>query len=116
VIEITDVQATSPKLEKGDSVTVRGKYRLASRERAQLSLFLTATQGDGRSEIVPAQTTRVERGRGEFELKTVIANRGALHLSFYDVETGKSLGCVYFGTRDQMKAIEGWTWVYDLGE
>src|SRR5271170_7311758 len=68
VIEITDVQATSPKLEQGDSVTVRGRVRLASQDQAQLGLYLTQTEGDGNEEVDRSQTTQVKRGLSDFEL------------------------------------------------
>lgn len=105
VIEITDVTATSPKLEQGDTVTVRGRYRLDSHEAADLCLFLTQTEGDGLEETDATQTMRVERGHGKFELKTTIKHRGWLHVTFYDVETGKPFGGVYFGTPKQMEEM-----------
>jgi len=88
VIEITDVVATSPRLEQGDSVTVRGRFHLKSCESARLCLFLTSTKGDG-----------------EFLLKSTIRNQGTLHVTFYDAATGKPFGGTYFGTKEQMKAI-----------
>src|SRR5262249_48659295 len=72
VIEITDVRATSPKLEQGDSLTVRGRVRLASQDHAQLGLYLTQTEGGGSEETDPSQTMQVKRGLGEFELKATI--------------------------------------------
>jgi hypothetical protein len=113
VIEITDVQATSPKLEQGDSLTVRGRVRLASHDQAQLALYLTQTEGDGREEVDPSQTIRVKRGRGDFELKATIKHRGFLHLTLYD-ESGQPFGGVYFGTAPQMKQIEKWSVEYYL--
>lgn len=109
VIEIMDVRATSPRLEQGDSVTVRGRYRLASHENAQLALYLTQTEGDGRGDTDSTQTVNVERGSGEFELKTTIKHRGALHLSYYNMKTLRPFGCVYFGTPEQMERIKDWT-------
>jgi len=103
VIEITEVQATSPKLEQGDTVTVRGRYRLENRSEADLSLFVTQLEGDGQEEVDPSQTTKIQRGLGNFELKTTIKHRGVLHVTFYDSTTGKPLGGVYFGTDKQMK-------------
>jgi hypothetical protein len=76
VIEIKDVQATSPRLEQGDTVTVRGRYRLASHKDAQLALYLTQTEGNGRSDTEPTQTINVENGSGKFELKMTIKHRG----------------------------------------
>lgn len=114
VIEITDVRATSARLEQGDSVTVRGRFRLESHDEAQLSLYLTQTEGDGVEETDPGQIVRVQKGRGEFELKTTIKHRGALHLTYYSSRTGKPFGGVYFGTPRQMKAIESWDVGYYL--
>jgi uncharacterized protein (TIGR03067 family) len=113
VIEITDVQATSPKLEQGDSVTVRGRFRLASHDRADLCLYLTHTEGDGKEEVDPSQTCQVMRGKGDFSLKATIRHRGVLHLTFYD-QAGKPFGGVYFGTAAQMKQIEKWSLDYYL--
>jgi hypothetical protein len=105
VIEIVDVKATSPKLEQGDSVTVRGRYRLESRQRANLALFLTQLEGDGNEETDAAQMKLIEQGLGGFELKATIKHRGVLHLSFYDVASGQGFGGVYFGTQAQVKQI-----------
>jgi len=105
VIEITDVTATSPRLEQGDSVTVRGRFHLKSCESARLCLFLTSSKGDGKEKIDAAQRTTVSKGDGEFLLKTTIRNLGTLHVTFYDSATGKPFGGTYFGTKEQMKAI-----------
>jgi RNA polymerase sigma factor (sigma-70 family) len=113
VIEITDVRATSPKLEQGDSVTVHGRVRLASHDQAQLALYLTQTEGDGREEGDPSQTMLVKRGGGDFELRTTIRHRGFLHLTLYD-QQGQPFGGVYFGTARQMKQIENWSLEYYL--
>src|SRR4051812_17083118 len=84
VIEITDVTATSSKLEQGDSLTVRGRVRLESRNAASLDLYLTQTEGSGMEETEPTQWKLISRGLTTFELKTTIKHRGALHLSLYD--------------------------------
>jgi hypothetical protein len=47
VVEITDVRATSTRLEPGDSSTIRGRVRLASQDQARLCLYLTQTEGNG---------------------------------------------------------------------
>jgi hypothetical protein len=116
VIEITDVTATSAKLEQGDTVTVRGRVRLDSRSAATLSLYLTQTEGDGLEETDAAQLKEIGRGLTTFELKATIKHRGALHLSLYDLQTGKSLGGVYFGTAEQMQKIAGWDVGWMLGD
>ncbi|WP_232536201.1 hypothetical protein [Lacipirellula parvula] len=108
VIEITDVRSTSPRLEQGDSITVRGRYRLDSHAEAQLTLYLTQTEGDGREETERTQTMSVKQGLGEFELKITVKHRGALHLSYYNLKSGKPFGGVYFGTAEQMERIKDW--------
>ncbi len=113
VIEITDVRATSPKLEQGDSLTVRGRIRLASQDEVQLGLYLTQTEGGGSEETDAAQTMQVKRGLREFELKATIKHRGVLHLTLYD-QAGQPIGGVYFGTARQMKAIADWSVDYYL--
>jgi len=113
VVEITDVRATSPKLEPGDSITVRGRVRLASQDQARLCLYLTQTEGDGKEETDNSQEVGVKRGIGEFELKATVKHRGVLHLTLYNGE-GQAFGGVYFGTAEQMKRIEGWSLDYYL--
>ena len=113
VVEITDVRATSPRLEPGDSVTVRGRVRRASQSEARLCLYVTQTEGDGREESDPAQTTGVRRGLHEFELKATVKHRGVLHLTLYN-KAGRPFGGVYFGTAAQMRRIEGWSVDYYL--
>jgi hypothetical protein len=108
VIEITDVHATSPRLEQGETVTVRGRFRLNSQKEAHLALYLTQTEGDGMEEVDARQTMQAHGLRGEFELTTTIAHRGMLHVTYYDPESGKPFGGVYFGTREQMKEIADW--------
>lgn len=116
VIEILDVAATSPSLEPGDSVTVKGRVRLDSRKTARLCLFLTQTKGDGFEETDSSQILPVSRGLQEFELKTTIKHQGVLHLTFYDRESGKPFGGTYFGTESQMKKIAKWDLSYYLSE
>ncbi len=109
LIEIEEVRASSPRLEKGDKVVVKGRCRLDSRDAARLSLFLTHTGGDGRSTIDPAQRMEVKMGEASFELVTTVkADGGWLHVSLYPHEGGSSFGGVYFGTKEQMdKATAG---------
>jgi hypothetical protein len=113
VVEITDVRATSPKLEPGDSITVRGRVRLASQDQARLCLYLTQTEGDGTEESDASQEVAVKRGLGTFELKATVKHRGVLHLTLYG-RSGQPFGGVYFGTAAQMKRIEDWSVDYYL--
>jgi hypothetical protein len=113
VVEITDVRSTSPKLEPGDSITVRGRVRLASQEEARLCLYLTQTEGKGQEESDASQQVPVKCGLKEFELKATVKHRGVLHVTLYDA-AGRPFGGVYFGTAAQMKRIEGWSLDYYL--
>ena len=115
VIQILEVESTSPKLEQGDSVTVRGRYRLDSEKSAVLSLYLTQTAGGGREETEPTQTLPAVAGWHDFELSILIRHRGFLHLTFYGQE-GTAFGGVYFGTVEQMaRAADELVAHYDVG-
>lgn len=101
-IRIDSVESTSPNLEPGDRVTVRGKYRLDSQDDAKLALFLTQTEGDGIEETDSTQLVEAKRGWHDFTASITIKHRGQLHLTFYDNSTGAPFGGVYFGTPDQI--------------
>ena len=116
VVEITDVTATSPKLEQGDTVVVKGRVRLDSRKEARLCLLLTQTKGDGQEETDPGQTVSVSRGLHDFQLKITIKHKGVLHLTFYDHASGKPFGGTYLGTEGQMKEIADWDLGYYLAK
>ncbi len=82
-IEITDVRGTRSKIEPGGAYRVRGRYTLASRDRARIAFFTTAKSSSaGSSPVLPQQVQEVVRGSGTFELaeqiKLVISKRGSL--------------------------------------
>lgn len=114
VIEITDVTATSQRLEQGDSITVKGRARLQSCQSAKLCLFLTQTESSGSRESDACQSVNVTQGSQDFELKMTIQHRGVAHLTFYDLDSGKPFGGTYFGTAQQMQKIEKWDLSYYL--
>ncbi len=116
VIEITDVQSTSPRLEQGDTVVVKGRVRLVSNSRAQLGLYLTQTIGDGREETDKTQTTTIAAGVHQFELTTTIKHQGVLHLTLYDTASGRPFGGTYFGTQAQIEKIADWKLDYFLND
>lgn len=105
VVQIRSVVSTSPRLEQGDTVTVRGRVRVDSTADAKLSLYLTQTKGDGAEETDVSQETVVKRGLTEFELTMTIKHKGLLHLTLYRTSDGRPIGGVYFGTSDQMASI-----------
>jgi hypothetical protein len=114
VIEITNVAATSPKLEQGDSLTVTGRVRLQSQEAADLCLSVTQTQGNGFDMGDGNESIHVKKGQREFSLKMTIKHRGPLHVTLYDSKSGRPIGGTYFGTTDQMKKIADWNVAYYL--
>lgn len=95
-IVIQEVAASSPELKVGDTVIVRGVYRLESAPEAMLGLSLT-TRGPGpATRIAPHQRQKIAAGEGAFELKHVVPAEGSLHVSFYPARGGSSFGGVYF--------------------
>jgi hypothetical protein len=116
VIEIVEVSSTSKNLEQGDSITVRGRVRLDSRNAASLCLFVTQTESSSSGAVDPEQCKNVASGLTTFELKTIIKHKGALHLTLYDQKSGKPFGGVYFGTPQQMSRISDWNVQYYLAD
>jgi hypothetical protein len=114
-IKIEEVKASSSKFEIGDSVTVKGTYTLESHPDAKISIFVTQTEGDGKSDILPGQQLEIKEGKGEFELSIDIRHQGYLHVTFYP-KNGSGFGGVYFGKSKQMKEIKDWTLDWYLGE
>jgi hypothetical protein len=104
-IVIEQVVASSADLAVGDQVTVRGRYVLSSKDKAQLCLYLETSDSVGAEPVLPTQKMDIAKGSGSFELAEVIKHPGHLHLSFYPVQAGRRLGTVYFGTSQQMKEI-----------
>lgn len=105
VVQITSVSSTSPQLEQGDTVTVKGRVRLDSVAGARLCLYLTQTKGDGIEEADETQEVRVNRGLSDFELTATIKHQGVLHLTLYRTDNGKPFGGVYFGTAEQIESL-----------
>lgn len=103
VIQIEEVRSTSAHLEQGDTVTVRGQYRLDSRKAANLRLHVTQVEGDGVEETDAKQIFPATQGFKPFELTTTVKHKGYLHLTFYDTESSKPFGGTYFGTAQQMR-------------
>lgn len=104
-IIVDQVLGTSPKLEIGDRVVVRGRYRLASQARAKLGLSLTRTESREPVPISPAANKQVAKGAGEFELVYEVKHVGCMHVSLSDTSDGRSFGTVYFGTPEQLARV-----------
>jgi hypothetical protein len=104
-IVIEQVMASSPQLAVGNTVTVRGRYVLSSKDGAQLCLYLATTHDVGAEPVLSAQKMEIRKGSGSFELTEVVKHPGHLHLSFYPIQAGRRLGTVYFGTSQQMQEM-----------
>jgi hypothetical protein len=100
-IVIDQVLATSPKLEIGAKVVVRGHYLLASAPKASLGLFITHRAPAAADPSSPSQIAPVEKATGSFELSCEITYPGDLHVSFYPASHGESFGGVYFAGAPQ---------------
>src|ERR1051326_1427916 len=95
-IVIEEVIASSPRMEIGDTVIVRGRYHLQSKPRASLGFFLATKGPSDPTPIAPQQQLKINQGSGTFELKHVVPAEGYLHISFYPLPGGPSFGGVYF--------------------
>jgi hypothetical protein len=106
-VQITAVRCTAEQLQMGELMQVKGTYDLNSADEADLCLFMTATDGNGKGPIYPQQTMSVKRGHGEFVLREPITCRGWPHVSFYDKKSGENIGGVYFGYGEWLQADGG---------
>jgi hypothetical protein len=109
-IVIRDVQATSPKMDVGDTVVVRGRYTFTSGGSANLGLSLTQTGPAEPTRISPAANQTVQNGTGDFELTFEVRKVGCLHLTFSSLPERKSVGTVYFGTPAQLARVRNMRW------
>jgi hypothetical protein len=98
-IVIDQVQATSPQLERGARVVVRGHYQLASTASASIGLFITEHGPATAGEAQTSQMSQANSGNGTFELSCTIDRVGEPHVSFYPAGGGETFGGVYFSTR-----------------
>jgi hypothetical protein len=101
-IVIDKVLCSSGEFKPGDRVVVQGHYKLASIPEARLALSLTSSANGGRGRWQPEQYGDVPRGSGTFERTEDIQFDGSLHVSFYDLKEGKSIGGIYLGTQKQV--------------
>lgn len=95
-ITIQEVLASSPRMEPGDTVVVRGQYTLQSQARATLMVSLTVNAPGSSTPTAPTSRKTIDAGTGGFELEYRIQQPGALHVTFYPWPEGSSFGGVYF--------------------
>lgn len=106
-IVIEQVLSTSPKLEIGDTVVIRGRYTLASQDRAKLGISLARTESRGPVRISPAANKHVTRGSSDFELRYEVQHVGCLNVSLSALDGGRAFGRIYLGTPEQLARIPG---------
>lgn len=114
-VEIEFVTSSGEGFEEGATVTVRGEYTLNSLDSADLCFYLTTSLKPGvKPKATPIQTSqriKAQRGKHRFTLSQVISEPGNPHITFYDPETGKPFGGVYFG--DESNVLMKKSWSYD---
>ena len=94
---IAHVLGTRAQFVDGGEYRVRGRYRLASRDAAQIALWNMGGVRDG-----GPNTLVVRRGDGRFDFHARIVKLGYPHVSLFPLEGGTPFGSVYFGTGDSV--------------
>lgn len=95
-ITLQQVLASSPLMEPGDRVVVRGQYTLQSRAQGLIMISLTVNAPGYTEKVAPAAFKRIDAGSGTFELEYEIKQPGSLHVTFYPATSGSSFGGIYF--------------------
>jgi hypothetical protein len=102
-ITILETRGTTDTFAVGNLYWIKGTYKLASRERAMLAAYVTATDvGQGKCETMKVQSVVIDKGEGTFTLFLPMSYRGCPHVSFYPAEGGEGFGGAYFGTGDSV--------------
>lgn len=106
-IVISSISGPSVALGPGGPYKVRGNYSLSTKDAATLLLSAT-TSGPSPAGLAETASLAVQHGTGEFEFEFTIAGQGHLHLTYYDVKTGRPFGGVYFGQREGVLKQKSW--------
>jgi hypothetical protein len=89
-ITVREMFSSSPRLQGGDTVLVRGDYTLSTTARVVLSMFANLTGS------VPSVRREITSASGSFELQYVLPAPATLRISFYHAEApGDFLGGLY---------------------
>ncbi len=108
-IAITEIRGTESLLRPGGTFLVKGRYHLASHDRATLLFSVTARHGTGHAPIPVDSQIAVSHGDGEFALVTTINGAGYPHLTFYGSD-GHPFGGVYFGNGESLLPKKSWSY------
>ena len=95
-IEITGILGTSSKIEPGNTYTIKGKYKLSSRDLAQIHLLST----NGVTSCDNGQI--IKRGDGEFtrQLEFIKGDKDSpMQAKFVPVNDNQSFGNLFFGNK-----------------
>jgi hypothetical protein len=100
-ITILEVRGTAETFVPGNIYWIKGRYTLASHERATLAAYTTAMEARyGTGDSYKPQVVQAEQGESTFTLFLPILHRGWPHVSFYPADGGSDFGGNYFGTED----------------
>ena len=98
IIKIVEVRGPSDTITVGNTYEVRGTYKLASRDKAMLAVYVTV-DGNKPHEShpdLPNQRMIVGKGQGSFTLKFRMWTEGQPHVSFYPAKGGQGFATRYF--------------------
>jgi beta-lactamase regulating signal transducer with metallopeptidase domain len=131
-ITIEEIRGTADTFAPGNIYWIKGKYKLASHDKAILLASVTVTDwflvhgrlgvhedtvrsdhrvrgepraGDpGRATGIELKVQRqnIQRGEGTFTLFLPMMTKGMPHVSFYSTKTGEGFGGNYFGTGESV--------------
>ena len=89
-VTVTEIHGSNPTIVSGGSYRVRGRWTLASRDAADLAVWVKDGQCAGNTSIP------IARGSGEFDLTFMMMSKGHPVLSLRTPGTGDAFGFVYF--------------------
>ena len=92
-VVIEEIRGTQPTFTEGGTYTMRGRYTLASRDRALMQVGNMNGERDG-----GPVSMNVERGSGRFEFTFRTVKLGYPHVSLYPSAGGDAFAWVYFGS------------------
>lgn len=98
LLEVLSVRGDRSTFEVGGTYQVHGRYRLASREKARLSLSVMSSDPDfGGSIANPLATMDVCRGEGHFVLTRQFSYPGYPQVRVYGIDSGRPVSALAFG-------------------
>ena len=106
-ISIEEVHGTSDQIAQGNLYEIRGTYKLASHEKADLAVEVTSADTRHFPSLRP-QYMKVDKGDGHFTVYFYMWTNGNAHMSFYPADGGSSFASVYFGTGQNVLKHASW--------